>query len=175
MLKYIDTLVGFSEIPDEITLCINVSNCPNHCEGCHSPWLSKDEGTPLTYVELKSLINKNKGITCVCFMGGDREPWEIQRLAKLVQEDFNIKVGWYSGCPPFHTGIKIENFNYIKVGSYIKELGPLTSKETNQKMYQVVKVQTYDATTNIMQDVYRLLDITYKFHKQHEDKSKRID
>ena len=28
MLKYVDTLVTFSEIPDEISLCINVSNCP---------------------------------------------------------------------------------------------------------------------------------------------------
>ena len=28
MLKYVDTMVTFSEVPSEITLCINVSNCP---------------------------------------------------------------------------------------------------------------------------------------------------
>ncbi len=28
MLKYVDTKVTFSEILSEITLCINISNCP---------------------------------------------------------------------------------------------------------------------------------------------------
>ena len=28
MIKYVDTLVSFSEVPNEITLCINISNCP---------------------------------------------------------------------------------------------------------------------------------------------------
>ena len=27
-LKFVDTMVTFSEIPDEITLCFNISNCP---------------------------------------------------------------------------------------------------------------------------------------------------
>ena len=58
MLKYVDTLVGFREIPDEISLCINISNCPNNCEGCHSSYLKKDIGTPLTYIELKNLLKK---------------------------------------------------------------------------------------------------------------------
>lgn len=156
MIKYIDTLVGFSEIPNEITLCINISNCPNNCEGCHSPWLSKDEGTPLTYVELKSLINKNKGITCVCFMGGDKEPWEIQRLAKLVQEDFDIKVGWYSGKNKMWKGINLTYFDYVKIGSYMKDLGPLNNPTTNQILYQVF--HTIGATV--------IIDITNLFWKK---------
>ena len=36
MLKYLDTMVTFSEIPDEVTLCINLTNCPYHCPDCHS-------------------------------------------------------------------------------------------------------------------------------------------
>ena len=28
MLKYVDSKVVFAEIPDEITLAINISNCP---------------------------------------------------------------------------------------------------------------------------------------------------
>lgn len=32
MVKYTDIQVTFREIPDEITLCINISGCPNHCE-----------------------------------------------------------------------------------------------------------------------------------------------
>lgn len=36
MLKYTDTRVTFSEVPDEVTLCINISGCLCHCEWCHS-------------------------------------------------------------------------------------------------------------------------------------------
>lgn len=36
MLKFTDTQVTFSEIPDQISLCINLSNCPYHCPACHS-------------------------------------------------------------------------------------------------------------------------------------------
>ena len=46
MLKYVDTLVTFSEIPDEITLCINISNCPCKCPGSHSSYLAQDIGEP---------------------------------------------------------------------------------------------------------------------------------
>ena len=84
MLKYVDTLVTFSEIPDEITLCINISNCPCHCKGCHSSYLAEDIGEELNISTLRELINNNKGITCVSFMGGDSEPSIINILASLV-------------------------------------------------------------------------------------------
>lgn len=160
MLKYKDTLVGFSEIPDEITLCINISNCPNNCEGCHSPWLGKDEGIPLTYNELKSLISKNKGITCVCFMGGDKEPWEIQRLAKLIQEDYDIKVGWYSGRDKMWEEIDLIYYDYVKIGSYKKDLGPLNNPTTNQILYRVY--HTPESTV--------IVDITNLFWKKWKSK-----
>lgn len=160
MIRYVDTLVGFREIPDEITLCINISNCPNNCPGCHSSWLLKDEGIPLTYVELKSLINNNKGITCVCFMGGDKEPWEIQRLAKLVNEDFDIKVGWYSGKDEIWNGIDLQYFNFVKIGSYQKDLGPLDSPTTNQRLYRVYHTEVSTV----------LMDITYVFWKTWKSK-----
>ena len=92
MLKYSNYEITFAEIPDEITLCINLTNCPHKCAGCHSPWLREDTGTPLTYGELIKLIKQNTGISCVCFMGGDKEPGEVVRLSKLIREDFpNLK------------------------------------------------------------------------------------
>lgn len=39
MLKYVDTAIVFSEIPDEVTLAINISGCPNKCKNCHSQYL----------------------------------------------------------------------------------------------------------------------------------------
>lgn len=136
MLKYVDTLVSFQEIPDEISLCINISNCPNNCPGCHSAYLKDDIGTPLTYTELMRILKDIRGITCVCFMGGDKEPWEIQRLAQFIREK-GLKVAWYSGKQELHEDIRLANFDYVKLGPYVEELGPLTSRTTNQVMYKI--------------------------------------
>lgn len=154
MLKYSDTLVSFQEVPDEITLCISITNCCNMCEGCHSPWLREDSGTLLTYERLKSLIQQNKGISCVCFMGGDREPLEVVHLAKQVKIDFpTLKTAWYSGSKDSEYRY---SFDYVKLGPYIKELGPLTERTTNQRMYMILP----DG-----EDRKQVLDITYKFWK----------
>ena len=157
MLKYSNYEVTFAEIPDEITLCINLTNCPHKCVGCHSPWLREDTGTPLTYGELIKLIKQNTGISCVCFMGGDKEPWEVARLAKLIREDFpKLKTAWYSG------GTEVLNtncFNYIKVGPYVEKFGPLNCKTTNQILYEVV---TFKTDTDQWE---QLMNITHKFWK----------
>lgn len=153
MLKYHSTYIGFREIPDEISLCINLTNCPNNCKGCHSPWLKEDKGTPLTYIELKKLINNNKGITCICFMGGDKEPWEVKRFASLIKEETNLKTAWYSGKEDLIDLKTSINFDYIKIGPYIEEFGPLDSKTTNQQLF---KFDWKTCTLN---------NITYKFWK----------
>lgn len=155
MLKYVDTLVSFQEIPDEISLCINISNCPNNCPGCHSAYLKDDIGTPLTYTALMRLIAQNQGISCVCFMGGDKEPWEIQRLAQFIREK-GLKVAWYSGKQELHEDIRLANFDYVKLGPYIEELGPLTSCTTNQVMYKI----------DHLADRPFVVDITSRFWKK---------
>ena len=70
MLKYVDTAVTFAEFPNEVSLCINIGGCPCCCDGCHSPYLSKDIGEMLSLERLQELIESNKGITLVGFMGG---------------------------------------------------------------------------------------------------------
>ena len=164
MLKYVDTAVTFSEIPDEITLCINISNCPCHCKGCHSAYLAEDVGKPLVGMVLREdLINKNKGITCVAFMGGDSNPESINNLAEYIKTWpglEQLKVAWYSGRQELSSDIKLENFNYIKLGPYKEEFGPLNSKTTNQRMYKVAYNHYDDGTSG-----YELEDITHKFWK----------
>lgn len=138
MLKYVDTLVGFAEIPDEITLCINISNCPCHCSNCHSSYLAEDIGEPLDLQHLTNLIDSNKGITCVCIMGGDANPSEVDDIAQDIKEYYpNLKVGWYSGRDYISKDINLENFNYIKYGHYDENKGPLNSKTTNQVMLEI--------------------------------------
>lgn len=138
MVKYVDTMVTFSEFPEEISLCINISNCPCHCKNCHSSYLSEDIGTLLTMRKLKELIENNKGITCIGFMGGDSEPSYINSLAIQVKESTELKVGWYSGRQELSKDINLKWFDYIKLGPYIEELGALNSPNTNQKFYKVI-------------------------------------
>lgn len=161
MLKYVDTKVVFQEIPDEITLAINISNCPCRCKGCHSPYLAEDIGEVLTTEVLEKFIEDNNGITCVAFMGGDSEPWEIHTLAMFIRESFpNIKIAWYSGRDKLHSCIELnlQDFDYIKTGPYIKNLGPLTSKNTNQRFYKIGRIKTIP-----MKCIP--IDITHKFWK----------
>lgn len=144
-------MVTFSEFPDEISLCINISNCPCHCVGCHSSYLAEDIGEPLLESTLHKLITENKGITCIGFMGGDIEPKSVNALAQYIKTEYTLKVGWYSGRQTLSKDIDYRLFDYIKIGPYIEEYGPLNNPNTNQKMYLV--------------DNGQLIDITSKFWK----------
>ena len=149
-------MVVFEEIPDEITLAINITNCPCHCPSCHSKFLWEDVGTELTNDEIDKLIEKNSGITCVCLMGGDSEHNSVNELAKYIKGEYSdLKVGWYSGFSEIPNEIELLNFDYIKVGPYIEEYGGLNKKTTNQIMY---KVEHHDMFA-------RLENITNKFWK----------
>lgn len=148
MLKYVDTKVVFAEIPDEITLAINISGCPCNCKGCHSSYLAKDIGEPLDLQHLTNLIDSNKGISCVCIMGGDANPSEVDDIAQDIKEYYpELKVGWYSGRQELSKDIELGNFDYIKLGPYIEEFGPLNSKTTNQRFYKVSNGELVDITS----------------------------
>ena len=154
MLKYVDAKVVFAEVPDEVTLAINISNCPCQCKGCHSSYLAQDIGTELTFNEVRKLIKKNSGISCIAIMGGDAEPYKINTLASFIINHYNsIKVAWYSGRQELSNSIDLFNFDYIKLGPYKEEFGPLNSRTTNQRFYKV--------------NGRKLVDITSKFWK-HE-------
>ena len=152
MLKYLNTQVTFSEVPDKITLCINITGCKIGCKNCHSPYLAEDIGNILNLQALTSLIDSNSGITCVCIMGGDANPSEVDDIAQDIKEYYpKLKVAWYSGKQELSKDINLEFFDFIKLGPYIEELGPLNSKTTNQRFYKV--------------ENNKLIDITYKFQK----------
>ena len=55
MLKCYSYDIVCQEIPDEISLAVNISCCPNRCPGCHSPWLWEDAGEPMTEEFLEAL------------------------------------------------------------------------------------------------------------------------
>ena len=136
-MKYTNSMVTFSEIPNEISLCVNISGCPIHCEGCHSKYLWEDIGKPLTIKAINTLIKKNEGITCLCLMGGDQDEKKIVEICKHIKSNYfldnnpsDLKTAWYSGKHNFSPLIQanLQYFDYIKLGPYVETLGPLTSK-----------------------------------------------
>ena len=138
MIKYVpsDTEVVFEEIPNEVTLAINISNCQNNCEGCHSAYLKGNVGEELTTEALDNLISANDGITCVCFMGEGNDDLAIQNLmAHLHQNHPELKIGLYSGREEVLEDFYWELLDYLKIGPYIQSCGPLNKKTTNQRLY----------------------------------------
>ncbi len=136
MLKYANYDIVFQEVPDEVTLAINISNCPNQCVGCHSKYLWEDVGSALDKDALDQLVDEYQtGITCVCFMGGDAEPYDVANLAMHIKNKYkNIKTAWYSGKNELPEAFHAETFDYIKTGRYDEKFGPLNSLTTNQRM-----------------------------------------
>jgi len=149
MLKFVDFKVTFQEVPDEISLCINLSGCPHKCEGCHSSYLQEDIGTVLTTQLLDKMIESNSGITCVCFLGGDNDIPSLCTLAEHIKNNHRLKVAWYTGLNWIPSSIDRPTyitFDFVKSGPYIKSLGPLTSNTTNQRFYAKEGLVFHDIT-----------------------------
>ena len=138
MLKYVNTGIVFQEIPDEVTLAINISNCPCHCPGCHSRYLWEDIGLPLNTDAIDVFVEQyGTDITCISFMGGDADPKGVNLLAQYIHEEHpQFKVAWYSGKTVISAAINKQDFAYIKIGPFIKHLGPLKKPTTNQRLYR---------------------------------------
>ena len=152
-MKFVETNITFSEFPDEIALCINISNCPCHCPGCHSSYLANDIGKELNQESLDKLITK--GISLVGFMGGDANPLFINILAKYVKDKYGLKVGWYSGRDYLPDCINLNNFDYIKLGPYIEKLGGLQRHTTNQRFYKILRTQGHIVLLDITKDFFK--------------------
>lgn len=165
MLKYTEAVVGFREVPEEIALCINISNCPIHCKGCHSPHLWEDVGNILDIYSLSQLINENEGITCVAFMGGDNDPMTIYALALWTRTATGLKTCWYSGNTklPEHVPYIDSVLDYIKLGPYDEKRGGLDFDTTNQQFFKITKHSDKH---------YAFEDITFKFkHNETDNKN----
>lgn len=155
-MKFVDTKVVFREVPDEVTLAVNISGCPVRCPGCHSSYLTKDIGELLDEQSLARLIKGNAGITCVSFMGGDADPLYIKSLALWVHRTYpELKTSWYSGRGLEQARDVIPELDFIKVGPYVDEFGPLDSETTNQRFYRIFHEAGGD----------RLEDLTFRFRK----------
>jgi anaerobic ribonucleoside-triphosphate reductase activating protein len=62
-------------------------------------------------------------------------------------------VAWYSGRLRIPANIQKSDFNFIKIGPYIRHLGPLSKPTTNQRLYRLLEDGTFE-------------DITYRFWRK---------
>ena len=145
MIKYVDYDIVFQEVPGEVTLALNISNCQHNCEGCHSPHLREDIGNDLEK-DLPGLLEKYKDmITCVLFLGTGNDPLALWDLVTGLWGK-GIKSAVYTGNELDISEPNSDEFelfasrygspDYLKVGPYKKELGGLASPMTNQRMYR---------------------------------------
>jgi anaerobic ribonucleoside-triphosphate reductase activating protein len=157
MLKYTDSSICLIEIPDEISLGISITGCPNHCKGCHSPHLwdiSTERYDDLTIERLDKLINDNKGISCVLFLGGDWDEDSLVPILGFIRSNYaNLKTALYSGKDSLKSVSEsiLERLNYIKIGRFIEDKGGLENPNTNQKLYVLIDNNP--------------IDVTYKFRR----------
>jgi len=110
---------------------------------------------PLDTDALEDFISKDgNDITCIAFMGGDGDPKGVNLLAQYIHEEHpQFKVAWYSGRARVPSIVNKADFDYIKVGPYLRHLGPLKEKTTNQRLYR----KEADG---------RFEDITYRFWRK---------
>lgn len=139
MLKYTKTYIGLLEVPGEVSLVIEISQCPFNCRGCKTPELRTSAGKYLFEDVLRYLIDSaNKSITCLCFKGGDVEPYTVNSLASYVRKNYPyMHIAWLSGDIGPSIFMEYQNFDYLKFGKYDKKLGDITSPNTNQRLYKV--------------------------------------
>ena len=141
MLKYVNTGIVFQEIPDEVTLAINISNCPCRCPGCHSRYLWEDVGLPLDAAAIDDFVEQyGADITCIALMGGDADPKGVCILAEYIREEHpEFRIAWYSGRIRIPAVVTKTDFDYIKIGPFIRHLGPLKERTTNQRLYRILE------------------------------------
>jgi len=147
MLKYYNTDIVFQEIPDEVTLAVNLTGCPCHCPGCHSPQLWEDIGDELDAAVLQKMYEEYAGeVTCIALMGGDADPAAVERLCAFIKQEMGLRSAWWSGRADLPEGIDLSVFDYVKTGPYVAALGGLKSRSTNQRLYRVADGVLRDIT-----------------------------
>lgn len=143
MIKQCGHYVTFQEVPNEIALTFTITNCPHHCQGCHSPWLQEDIGDALYIEDIKYYLSQYDGaVTAVCFMGEGSDPETLAQLLKETKQTgykvcLYVEEEFIDDIPVFKYLAKEDWPHYLKTGAYVENNGPLNSETTNQRMLKL--------------------------------------
>ena len=167
MLKVYDYAITFSEFPEEISLSLNISQCPGYCDGCSEKWLQEDIGEFLTNEKIDELIKSHEDITVFGLMGGDNDQEDVVRVANYIHEKYpNLKVGMYSGREYLSTKL-LNCLDLYKIGRFIMPKGPVEEwHQTNNGVLQFPwsNQLLFEKVHNADGEVW--LNTTYKFRKE---------
>lgn len=147
-LKYYNYEIVFQEVPNEVSLAFNITNCPHRCPECHSKFLWDDIGEELSS-NIKDIIKKYDNlITCVCFLGGDQNLSELIELLRVIKKKYKLKTCLYTGLDDTYGLIDtIPYLDYLKIGHYDSQYGGLDSPNTNQKFFKNIDCNLIDYTS----------------------------
>lgn len=181
MLKFYDYAVTFAEFPDEISLSINISNCPGNCGhvdengkfilDCSEPWLLGDVGEELTESKIDELIAIHPDCTVFGLMGGDSDHNDVVRISNYIHTKYpNMKVGMYSGREFMNMKL-LECLDLYKIGRWIMPEGPVEDwHKTNCGVLQFPwsNQLLFEKVGNLWYNV------TYKFRKEKINNPERF-
>jgi anaerobic ribonucleoside-triphosphate reductase activating protein len=147
-MNYAYLEIGLQEVSNEIALCIGITGCTVHCPGCHSPELhDPNYGSLLTEEVYKDTLAKYKNkCSCICFMGGDQYKEDLIKYLEMAHEE-GFLTALYTGQNWVDYDI-MEQLDFLKVGPFIEELGGLSEKTTNQRMYKIDNGVMEDITSS---------------------------
>jgi anaerobic ribonucleoside-triphosphate reductase activating protein len=136
-MNYHQFEIVLQEVPGEISLCFSITGCSIRCEGCHSPFLWKEEnGKLLSVKEFEKYLNQYQGFaTCVLFMGGEWHEEKLINLLKIANQK-KYKTCLYSGEENVSSLI-LSHLDWIKTGKWNQQKGGLDNQQTNQKFIHV--------------------------------------
>lgn len=139
MIKYLPetATVVLEEVPDKVSLALDITNCRGLCSGCHSPHLRGNIGEELTTERVDALIAANFGVNCFLFLGEGNDVDALLQIVRHINSRYpSMAVALYSGLPEVDERVW-DVFDYVKIGSYLSDRGPLNNRSTNQRMYQL--------------------------------------
>lgn len=175
VLKYpvVNTDITFNEIPDKMAYAIELGACKQHCVGCHSPELQKED-VPLT--SLPDILEGaqeaiDAGANAIVVMGGTNNAHitDESLIALLHDLSFIAPTGLYSGSEDEEHDKRIADeghCTWVKTGPYVEALGGLESPRTNQRFYYILQSYRLDKNDNVVDVRPCFLDETHRFWKK---------
>lgn len=68
MLRFSDYCLSHAEVPEEASICIYITCCPNHCKDCHYPELQQPDFGELLGERIDTIYDFYGPLaSCVCF------------------------------------------------------------------------------------------------------------
>ena len=138
-MKLFANSITFKEVPNMVCRSFSISNCGGDCPFCHSPELKDDIGEEFTNEILENFFKIDKDtVECYVFLGDGQDPERMLELLKLCKEN-GFKTCLYIGRNTTNWKY-LRYLDYLKLGSYINDLGGLECPTTNQIMYKIENI-----------------------------------